>query len=88
MALTASNTKVWQWREDTNHISQERIATELGYDALDGSIDFDSHCALIHEHDLKAFKSQWQLVLEGQRKTLTWHTVYKQKTGIMNGIEM
>jgi diguanylate cyclase (GGDEF)-like protein len=70
MALTASNTKVWQWREDTNNISQERIATELGYDALDGSIDFDSHCALIHEHDLKAFKSQWQLVLEGQRKNL------------------
>lgn len=68
MALTASNTRVWEWSEDTNAIEQERIKKELHY--TDATISFDEHCKLIHEHDKHVFLTQWHGVLKGERKNL------------------
>lgn len=68
MALTASNTKVWEWREDTNAITQERMENELGYPAPSDKLLFEAHCKLIHKHDIHAFKNVWHGVLSGEAK--------------------
>jgi diguanylate cyclase (GGDEF)-like protein len=70
MALIASNTKVWEWREDTNVITQERIASELGYPESSGKLNFNEHCKLIHKHDVHAFERLWQRVLSGEQKSI------------------
>ncbi|WP_137166019.1 EAL domain-containing protein [Salinimonas lutimaris] len=70
MALTASNTRIWEWRQDTNLLSQDRLNTELGYSSLDNTIDFEAHCALIHAHDIKMYLNQWRSVLCEQHKKL------------------
>ena len=68
MALTASNSRVWEWSEDTNAIEQERTKKELNH--TEATISFDEHCKLIHEHDKNIYLSQWQGVLKGERKNL------------------
>ncbi|WP_421132368.1 EAL domain-containing protein [Alteromonas sp. A079] len=68
MALTASNTKVWDWREETNLITQDRIESELGYPTPSDKLTFEEHCQLIHKHDLHAFEMLWQGVLLGEIK--------------------
>ena len=68
MALTASNSRVWEWSEDTNAIEQERTKKELNH--TEATISFDEHCKLIHEHDKNIYLSQWQGVLKGDRKNL------------------
>ena len=70
MALIASNTKVWEWREDTNVITQERIASKLGYPVSSGKLNFNEHCKLIHKHDVHAFERLWQRVLSGEQKSI------------------
>jgi len=68
MALTASNTKVWDWREETNLLTQDRIESELGYPTPSDKLTFEEHCQLIHKHDLHAFEMLWQGVLLGEIK--------------------
>ena len=81
MALTASNTRVWQWHENSNCITQERMAKDLGYEVADNALDFDTHCELIHDHDRNAFESQWRRVLSGERKNIDITYRLKAKDG-------
>ena len=81
MALTASNTKVWEWREDTNAITQERIDSELGYPASQSQLRFEEHCKLIHKHDIHAFENLWHSVLSGERRHIDITYRLKAKNG-------
>lgn len=68
MALTASNTRVWEWSESTNIIEQERTIKELNYQSQ--SFSFDQHFELIHEHDRANYISQWNDVVEKKRRNI------------------
>ncbi|GAB2691926.1 EAL domain-containing protein [Aliiglaciecola aliphaticivorans] len=60
LALSASNSNVWEWRSDTKEFYAPRISEELGYKSDDNVLSFDAHMDLIHEEDRAVFKSNWQ----------------------------
>lgn len=70
MALIASNTRVWEWVEETDRIAQERLCRDLGYKNASNNTLFSMHVALIHEHDVSSFLNQWRSVVSGEQKTL------------------
>ncbi|GAC16374.1 EAL domain-containing protein [Aliiglaciecola lipolytica] len=60
LALSASNSNVWEWRSKTNQFYAPRICEELGYDYEDNLISFEQHVDLIHPEDTAIFASNWQ----------------------------
>ncbi|GAB5380221.1 MAG: EAL domain-containing protein [Aliiglaciecola sp.] len=70
MALTASNSDVWEWDEHTNQISQHRLTQALGYANTEDSLPFTEHLKLIHVHDINAYKTKWQSVVNGDERSL------------------
>ena len=70
MALKASNANIWEWQEDSNLITQERIESELGYERGTVEPTLKAHLSLIHPHDITAFTSKWQAVTRGERKNI------------------
>ena len=70
MALKASNANIWEWQEDSNLITQERIESDLGYERGTVEPTLKAHLSLIHPHDITAFTSKWQAVTRGERKNI------------------
>jgi diguanylate cyclase (GGDEF)-like protein/PAS domain S-box-containing protein len=64
LALTASNSNVWEWRSATNQFYMPRISEELGYVSQDNLISFEKHLELIHEEDKNLFSSNWKDFIE------------------------
>ncbi|WP_394222043.1 EAL domain-containing protein [Alteromonas gracilis] len=81
MALTASNSRVWEWYEDSNNISQNRIVEDLGYTDLGTLLSFDEHVSLIHKHDVASFLEQWNRAINGLVKGIDISYRLKAKDG-------
>lgn len=81
MALTASNTKVWAWYEDSDKIAQERISDDLGYTKTSTRLSFREHLSLVHKHDVTAFLEQWERAINGQSKGIDISYRMKAKDG-------
>ncbi|MBU2877580.1 MULTISPECIES: EAL domain-containing protein [Aliiglaciecola] len=64
LALSASNSNVWEWRSDTNQFYAPRISDELDYKSDDNLMSFDAHLDLIHEDDRALFESNWQAFID------------------------
>lgn len=59
LALTGSNSEVWDWQVQDNLMFGKRISHELGYVDFASSYSFDEHVALIHPDDRQSFESNW-----------------------------
>lgn len=70
MALTASNSDIWEWDDRTNIFSQNRFTGALGYKELDNKLPFSEHLNLIHSHDKSSYITKWNHVLEGDERSL------------------
>jgi len=81
MALTASNTKVWAWYEDSDKITQDRIVDDLGYSETGTRLSFREHISLIHKHDLNAFLEQWENAANESAKGIDISYRMKAKDG-------
>lgn len=69
LALTGSNSEVWDWKAETNEIFGKRLVKDLGYQPSKLSQSFDEHIELIHPEDRDSFLSKWQMfILKGERE--------------------
>jgi diguanylate cyclase (GGDEF)-like protein/PAS domain S-box-containing protein len=59
LALTGSNSEVWDWQSSNNLMFAKRASEELGYSDYKYSYSFKKHLALIHEDDRDLFQSRW-----------------------------
>ena len=64
LALTGSNSEVWDWQSSNNLIFAKRGSEELGYNNLQYSYSFKKHLSLIHKDERKLFHSRWLHFLE------------------------
>ncbi|WP_286264030.1 EAL domain-containing protein [Thalassotalea atypica] len=63
LALSGSNSEVWDWKEKNNVIFGKRLSDDLGYDEATLSHSFDEHLSLIHPEDRNNFLTKWQLFM-------------------------
>lgn len=66
LALTASDSNVWEWNSDSNRFYSPRLSEDLGYAYPNDEILFDKHLALINEEDRDLFESSWQSFIQGK----------------------
>jgi diguanylate cyclase (GGDEF)-like protein len=80
LALTGSNSEVWDWQADENLMFGKRIALDLGY--MDDVVFycFDEHVALIHPEDFDNFMSRWQLFINSASLEDNFTCTYRLKT--------
>ena len=77
LALTGSNSDVWDWLSSDNHIYANRFVAELGYPEQDKSIAFDRHIELIHPEDRALFIAKWQSFLMNAGSDESFECVYR-----------
>jgi len=63
LALTGSNSEVWDWQSHDNLMFGKRIAQELGYVDLATSHSFSQHINLIHPDDKDNFLASWRIFI-------------------------
>ncbi|REL31392.1 EAL domain-containing protein [Thalassotalea euphylliae] len=63
LALTGSDSEVWDWESQSNRIYAKRFTKDLGYAAPDTSLGFETHIDLIHPEDKELFLSKWHAFL-------------------------
>lgn len=66
MALTASNSNVWEWHQDKDGFYAPRMTEELGYTDRSNEVSFAEHLSLIHEQDKRLYESQWSNFIQNQ----------------------
>ncbi len=66
LALTASDSNVWEWHSQSNRFYSPRLSEDLGYAYPHDEILFDKHLELIHEEDRDLFELSWQLFIQGR----------------------
>jgi len=59
LALTGSNSEVWDWQSSNDLIFAKRAAEELGYQEFKDSYCFEEHLSLIHKDEQELFLSRW-----------------------------
>jgi diguanylate cyclase (GGDEF)-like protein len=60
LALTGSNSEVWDWQANNNLMFAKRAVDELGYPELRFSYSFEKHLSLIHHDEKELFLSVWK----------------------------
>lgn len=81
MALTASNSYVWEWRAANNTFYAPRIADELGYTDMGSEVTHEQHRHLIHPSDVKKYEADWQNFIRSQELGLDVTYRMKAKNG-------
>ena len=80
LALTGSNSEVWDWQAKENLMFGKRVAQELGYIDLATSHSFSEHVELIHPEDKESFVNSWKrFISEGSLDT-NFSCTYRMKT--------
>lgn len=70
LALTGSNSEVWDWQSSNDLMFAKRASEELGYNELKYSYSFKKHLALIHKDERELFHARWlQFLQEGDIKS-------------------
>ncbi len=68
LALSGSNSEVWDWKAETNKFFGKRLVADLGYKEEDLNQTLDEHINFIHPEDRDIFLSKWQMfILKGNR---------------------
>jgi diguanylate cyclase (GGDEF)-like protein len=80
LALTGSNSEVWDWQADENLMFGKRIALDLGYKEEALFYSFDEHTDLIHPEDHDDFMRCWQLFITNANLNDNFVCTYRLKT--------
>ncbi len=80
LALTGSNSEVWDWQADDDLMFGKRIAMELGYINEVLFYKFNKHIDLIHPDDKDNFITLWQLFLANANLEDNFSCSYRLKT--------
>ena len=80
LALTGSNSEVWDWQADENLMFGKRIALDLGYKEEALFYNFEEHVALIHPEDHDNFICCWQLFINSANLEDNFTCTYRLKT--------
>jgi len=80
LALTGSNSEVWDWQADESLMFGKRIALDLGYKEEALFYRFDEHVALIHPEDHDDFIRCWQLFINNANLDDNFVCTYRLKT--------
>jgi diguanylate cyclase (GGDEF)-like protein len=59
LALSASNSDIWEYQVADDHFYAPRLSAELGYAFYDDTINFAQHLELVHEQDKLLYESNW-----------------------------
>ena len=79
LALSASNSDVWDWQAHNDIIFAKRFVNDLGYKDIDSALDFTHHVALIHAEDRDGFVSKWQSFIRSADADALFECTYRLK---------
>lgn len=79
LALTGSNSEVWDWQANGNMMFGKRISQELAYIDLATAHTFDQHVELIHPDDKANFLANWRAFFEDNDLDETFSCTYRLK---------
>jgi len=79
LALTGSNSEVWDWQSSNNLMFAKRGSEELGYNNLQYSYSFKKHLSLIHKDERKLFHTRWLHFLEKADVNTSFSFSYRMK---------
>jgi diguanylate cyclase (GGDEF)-like protein len=79
LALTGSNSEVWDWQSDDNLMFAKRASEELGYSDLKYSYSFKKHLSLIHKDERELFHSRWLQFLAAADIKTSFSCSYRMK---------
>lgn len=79
LALTGSNSEVWDWQSANNLMFAKRASEELGYSEFKYSYSFVEHLALIHIDERELFHSRWLTFLATADDKASFSCSYRMK---------
>ncbi|WP_085300547.1 EAL domain-containing protein [Cognaticolwellia mytili] len=79
LALSASNSDVWDWTANTDIIFAKRFVDELGYQRENYAISFAHHVEFIHPEDQDEFVAKWQVFIANADPEGFFECVYRLK---------
>jgi len=79
LALSASNSEVWDWQADSDIIFAKRFSYELGYKNQDLAISFSEHIKFIHHEDKSEFCKTWQSFIANADPEALFECTYRLK---------
>lgn len=79
LALTGSNSEVWDWQAHNNLMFGKRASQDLGYSELTFSYHFNEHVELIHPDDRENFISSWLAFHENNDVNDSFSCTYRLK---------
>jgi diguanylate cyclase (GGDEF)-like protein len=66
LALSASNSGIWEFQVAEQLFIAPRFTGELGYASMTNQVNSAQHLALIHNRDRTYYENQWQTFLAGE----------------------
>ncbi len=78
LALSSSNSGVWEVNLLTHSGTQHRLKQELGYKSLSDNIDFSEFSKLIHPNDFNKLSQDWENFIT-QNNNQQWQATYRIK---------
>jgi len=79
LALTGSNSEVWDWQSSNDLMFAKRASDELGYSDYKYSYSFTKHLALIHKDERELFHSRWLQFIELADLNVNFSCSYRMK---------
>ncbi|QBG37809.1 EAL domain-containing protein [Litorilituus sediminis] len=80
LALTGSNSEVWDWQAENDLMFGKRISSDLGYANEALFYPFAEHLNLIHPDDKELFTSQWRAFIERAKQDENFTCTYRLKS--------
>lgn len=77
LALSASNSEVWDWKAKSNVMFAKRISNDLGYKSDDSAITFARYIALIHPDDRKNYTKKWHAFISNADADTNFECTYR-----------
>lgn len=78
LALTASNSNVWEYHAGHDTLYAPRVSDELGYLEVDITLPFAKHLSFIHPQDRSLYETRWQSFIDN--KEASFDVTYRMKT--------
>ena len=79
LALSASNSEVWDWQADSDIIFAKRFSHELGYPDQDLAISLSKHVEFIHPEDQSEFSDKWRSFITNADPEELFECTYRLK---------
>jgi diguanylate cyclase (GGDEF)-like protein/PAS domain S-box-containing protein len=84
LALSASNSEVWDWQASNSLIFAKRLGHDLGYDEQELAVPFSRHVELIHPEDQNNFSLKWRSFIRNADPDANFECSYRLKCANKN----